>query len=418
MSVPSKNNFDTDRQITYLTKAMPLRAALIQSVSRTKISAVTQVDRYVLTIFFRTVIVCFLSIAGIFVVFHAFNTMDDLLQQGREKGSLPRVLIEFYGPYLLMLFDWTAAIITLVALLFTVGWLRRTGELTATLSIGVSHGRVFRPLVLASLTVIGLQLLTRELVLPHYQEHLSTQGKDVSGEEEQAVLAQYDRANRILVDGASLIASQKVIHHPSFRIDGDYPEFGEMILAKTAHWQDANEDHPAGYLLEELELPKKITHIPSAYYEGRPILLTPHDFRWLESNQCFFATSIDPGLLQTSQSAAQFASIPEIAGYLRNPAVYNSLSMHVLLHERVLRLPLDFSLVLLGLPLLVNRRGRNLFVLIGLAMFTVILFFAVRTFAGWMGSGGYFISPIVAAWIPLLVFGPIAYMRLRYVQTV
>ncbi len=54
----------------------------------------TQIDRYILTLFFRTVLVCFLSLAGVFVVFHAFTNMDQLLDQTRNGDSLVAVTTE------------------------------------------------------------------------------------------------------------------------------------------------------------------------------------------------------------------------------------------------------------------------------------------------------------------------------------
>ena len=119
---------------------------------------VTKIDRYILVLFLRTALICFCSIAGIFVVFHAFSHMEDLLRQGQQQGSLVSVFIRCYGPYMLLLFDMTGAIITLMAFLFTVGWLRRTGELTAILSVGISHGRIFQPIIYSSLIIILVQL--------------------------------------------------------------------------------------------------------------------------------------------------------------------------------------------------------------------------------------------------------------------
>ena len=80
--------------------------------------------------------------------------------------------MRYYGPYMLLLFDWTGAIIALMAFLFTVGWLRRTGELTAVLSAGISHGRIFRPMIVASLVIVIIQLVNRECVLPGYRDVL------------------------------------------------------------------------------------------------------------------------------------------------------------------------------------------------------------------------------------------------------
>lgn len=378
----------------------------------------TRIDRYLLFLFLRTVLVCFCSLAGIFIVFHAFTSMDDLVEQAQAEGGLLPVMIRYYGPYMLLLFDWTAAIIALMALLFTVGWVRRIGELTAVLSVGVNHGRIFRPMIIVSLLIILVQLLNREFVLPRYRDALTMKSKDLAAETAQPVLAQYDKANRILIDGKSIVPQTGIIDAPSFRLDGDYPGFGEVMVAGQAQWQPAAKSRPAGYLLSGVQLPQEIDRLGSVTFANRPILLTRRDHRWLESGQCFLVTTVNPDFLQTSQSATRMASVAELVRRVRNPAVHSSAGLHVLLHERIVRPPLDFALVLLGLPMVVNRHGRNIFVMIAACMFTVLVFFALKTLAGAMGGSGYGLTPTLAAWVPLLILGPIAYVRLREVELI
>ncbi len=378
----------------------------------------TKIDRYILVLFLRTVLICFCSLAGIFIVFHAFTSMDDLVKQGQAEDGLIRVMMRYYGPYMLLLFDWTGAIIALMAFLFSIGWLRRTGELTAVLSAGISHGRIFRPILIASLAIVLIQFVNRELVLPRYSDVLTMKSKDIAGENEQPILAQYDKTNRVLIDGSSLVTLSQVIREPSFRLDGDYPGFGDLLLADSAAWMDATDEHPAGYLLDGVQRPDQVDRLPSVGVQDRLILMTSRDQAWLGTHQCFFATSIHTDFLQTNQSATRMASVLELAERVRNPAVHSSMGLKVLLHERVIRLPLDYALILLGLPMVVNRHGRNLFVMIGAAMLTVLAFFAVKTLCGAMGGSGYLLSPAMAAWVPLLILGPLAYVRLRDAQLV
>ena len=379
---------------------------------------VTKIDRYLLYLFLRTVVVCFCSIGGIFVVFHAFTSMDHLLREAEAEGSLIRVMFRFYGPYMLLLFDWTGAIIALMALLFTIGWVRRIGELTPVLGAGVSHGRIFRPIIIASVVIVTVQLLNRELVLPHYRDALSMKSKDISGESEQPILAQYDKANLILIDGASLRPKSKQIREPSLRLDGDYPGFGEVLVADSGQWIEGDPERPSGYLISGVRLPENIDQIASVGLRSRPILMTSRDHAWLQRNQCFLVTTVHPDLLQTNHSATRLASVAEIASRVRNPAIHSSNSLHVLLHERMIRPALDVALILLGLPLVVNRHGRNIFVMIAACMMTVLFFFALKTLTGAMGASGYLLTPSMAAWIPLLVLGPVAYVRLREIETV
>lgn len=430
-----------------------------RSFPRWFVPPVTQIDRYVLVLFLRTVLVCFLSLAGIFIVFHAFTAMDDLIAQSKAGEPLPLVLGKFYGPYLLLLFDMTGTIITLMAFLFTAGWLRRTGELTATLSAGVSHGRILRPMVMASLVIITVQLANREWVIPRFRDSLTMKAKNLSGDTEQAVMPTYDQAAGILIEGDRMRSLARVIYRPNFRLYSDYAGFGEVLLADEAIWWDPEEtrvwlqggnavspaatesntsdDEPAtvdwtdltsrqgmpettGYLLRGVRRPEDLRRVPSAGPAAMEqlMLLTPADQSWLGPDECFVVTSIDPNMLQTQETATKLASVLELSGRIRNPAVHSSMALRTLTHERIVRAPLDFALILLVLPMVVNRRGRKLFVLIASAVGLVIGFFALKTIASTLGGSTNLVTPGVAAWIPLLVIGPLAYSRLRHVQTV
>ena len=378
----------------------------------------TKIDRYILVLFVRTVFVCFCSVAGVFIVFHAFTSMDDFVEQGEAQGGLVAVMVRCYGPRMLQLFDMTGAMITLLALLFTVGWLRRTGELTATLAAGISHGRIFKPMLIASLAIILVQLVNREFILPHYKDRLSDSVKVTAEENEQPLLQRYDQTSAILLAGDAVKPVSREIVNPSFRIYGQYGAFGDNLHAETAQWSPETDEHPAGYLLSGVKLPKQINQLPSVGTTDRPILMTSRDQSWLQANQCFFATSVHTDLLLNDESTQKLASVGELVRRVRNPAVRSSSAIRVFLHERVIRVPLDFALICLGLPLVVNRRERNLFVMIAAAIGTVLIFFMLKMLASAMGSSGYLLSPAMAAWLPLLILGPIAYSQLREVQTV
>jgi lipopolysaccharide export system permease protein len=165
-----------------------------------------------------------------------------------------------------------------------------------------------------------------------------------------------------------------------------------------------------------VQRPDAIDQLPSIGVGERLILMTSRDQPWLSPRQCFFATTVRTDFLQTNQSATRMASVAELADRIRNPAVHSSMGLQVLLHERILRPPLDYILILLGLPMVVNRNGRNLFVMIGASMLTVMAFFVVKTLSGAMGGSGYLLTPAMAAWMPVLILGPLAYVRLRDAQ--
>ncbi len=376
----------------------------------------TKIDRYILTLFARTNLICFLSLAGVFVVFHAFNNLDELARRGQQSGSMVFAMFVFYGPYLLMLFDWTATIIALMSLLFTVGWLRRSGELTALLAAGIQHGRVLRPMLVFCALVIGVQWFNREQILPNYREQLTGKPSELRTGRVRPMLPAYDKAHGILIEGDGIDAKEDRVLQASFRLYVSYPGFGDVISGDSARWIDATADRTSGYIVSAVRRPEAIDSIASAQLAESPILITRRDAAWLEPGECFVATTLDLEVLRDNPRSTRLAGMGELIRRLRNGSVHSSDALHVLLHERLIRPPLDFCLVLLGLPLVVNRGDRRLFSVIAQAVGLTLLFFGLKTLAGGMGSSGYLLSPAMAAWVPLLVLGPIAFVRYCDVQ--
>lgn len=377
----------------------------------------TCIDRYILRVYLRTLGVCFLSLAGIFVVFHAFTNMEDLHQYAQVTGGMFWAVVSYYVPYLFMLFEMTGMIVALMALLFTMGLMRRSGELTAMLAAGVSHGRIVRPMLLAAAVVLGLAAVNRELVLPRWQDQLGIKVKDIDDQGgERPLLPVYDRVHGVLLDGKALRLAQESIVQPLLKIHFEAPQFGRQINAKLATWKAKNAVGESGYLLDGVESPKQIDQIPSVVSEHGAEIRTAMDTEWLEPGQCFVSSEVPVDFLQAGSGWMRMATTFELIRRVSNPAVYCPTDVRVTLHDRWLRPFLDMSLIVLSLSLVVGHGDRNMFVVTGHAMGLVLLFFALRTLFHMMGGNGYLVDPATAAWIPLIILAPAAYARYRVVQ--
>ena len=64
-------------------------------------------------------------------------------------------------------------------------------------------------------------------------------------------------------------------------------------------------------------------------------------------------------------------------------------------------------MLMLGLPLMFSRRNRNVFVSIGICLLAGIAFSIVNLTCQSLGGLGL-LRPTLAAWLPLLVFVPVA----------
>jgi lipopolysaccharide export system permease protein len=61
----------------------------------------------------------------------------------------------------------------------------------------------------------------------------------------------------------------------------------------------------------------------------------------------------------------------------------------------------------LGLPLVITRGNRNPFIAIGVCLAIVSMFMLVVLSCKSLGAGGW-IQPTFAAWLPLMIFAPLA----------
>jgi len=79
--------------------------------------------------------------------------------------------------------------------------------------------------------------------------------------------------------------------------------------------------------------------------------------------------------------------------------------VRVAIHARMVQPFLDITLVFLGLPLVVTRESRNVFVAIGLCLAVVTLFLLVVIGLQYLGAI-CLLDPALAAWAPLMLFVP------------
>jgi lipopolysaccharide export system permease protein len=342
--------------------------------------------------------------------------MDEINTYAERVGSMPLAFLQFYGPYAFLLFELTGAIVSLLALLFSVGLLRRTGELTALLSAGISHGRIMRPMLMAALVLTILAALNREFVLPRWQDQLSLRAQDLVTSKEKPLLPVYDRLAGVLIKGKGLLMLEQEIVSPAFKLHNRLPQVGSQLVAERARWVAATEQHPAGFVLVGVTQPKNIDSIASQQVSEHAFVRTSFDTPWLQPQECFVASRVEFDFLQPGTAWMRMAKTSDLVRRVSNPAVYCSSDVRVTLHDRWLRPFLDFSLVVLSLSLVVGRKNRNMFVVTGYATLLVAFFFGMRTLFHTLGGNDYLIDPATAAWIPLLVLAPIAFARYQVLQ--
>jgi lipopolysaccharide export system permease protein len=364
-------------------------------------------DRYLLLRFFRTLLICFVSVAGLFVVIDVFTNLEEFIALAESHGGMLPVLLGYYGPRVAWIFDRTGPFVVLLAAMFTVAWLHRSNEMTALFAAGVSPRRIAKPLLAAAVVVALLGLANREWLIPSFRDRLSRNAQDLVSDRGRPLFPQWDERSDINLNGQLAFVGERRISNPQFSFEEPKAGFGRRVVAENAYYRGPSGNRPGGYLMERVSEPKNIAELPSLVLAGQPTVLTPSDHSWLKADQCFVVSDVEFEQLAGGATWRQFSSTWRLVRGLRSRGLNFGADVRVEVHARMVRPLLDLVLLLLGLPLAFAADQRNVFLAAGKGVLLALGFITVVIACQGMGAT-FWVRPSLAAWSPLLVFVPLA----------
>jgi lipopolysaccharide export system permease protein len=365
------------------------------------------IDRYLLRQFVQVLVICFLSLVGLYIVIDAFSHLDHFVDYSEKHGSLIGILAGYYGYRALWFVDRLSGVLALVALMFTVTWIQRHNEMTALLAAGVTRTRVLRSVIAAAIGVSLLAAVNREVVMPSIRTHLATDYKNLGGDQQSLMQARFDAQTDILLGGERVIPAQLKIIDVNFVLPRALDRDGKQLTAREALFLPAKDKRPSGYLLSGVTAPKALLKQPSLELGGQPVVITPPDASWLQPNQVFVVSGVSFEFLAAGSTWRDFASTRELIHELRSPSTDIGNDVRVAIHTRFMRPFLDTTLLLLGLPFVITRTNRNLFISIGFCLTVITVYMLTELACQSLGSSGW-LQPTLAAWLPVIVFAPLA----------
>jgi lipopolysaccharide export system permease protein len=242
--------------------------------------------------------------------------------------------------------------------------------------------------------------------MPNIRQHLALDTKNLGGEQAAVMQARFDN-NNILIGGERIIPAQRKILRASFVLPRRLDQFGKQLTAHEADFLPADGKRPAGYLLRGVTAPKGLLKQPSLLVAGDPVVVTPIGNDWLAPDQIFVVSSLSFEFLSAGANWRDFAATSEMIHELRSPSTDLGNDVRVAIHARFMQPFLDTTLLFLGLPFVVTRTNRNPFIAIGLCVAVVTVFMLVVLGCQSLGSTGW-LAPSLAAWLPLIIFAPLA----------
>jgi lipopolysaccharide export system permease protein len=363
-------------------------------------------DRSLIRGFLKSYFVVLVSLLSLYVIVDLFMNLDEFADKHRGLSGVLMHIGTYYGYRLSQIFDRLSEAIVLLAAMFTVAWMQRNNEMLPLLSAGVSTRRIVRPVVVCACLLLGLSVVNQELVIPRIASVLLTDREDPKSEKDIMVHGAFE-PNLIFISGEVASRRQRMVKKFDCLIPESVARNSIDITANEAYYYPAGEGPcgGGGWLLTDTE-PKELEG-----WSATAILEV------LDSGKFFLHTKeVDFDAVTRPRTWFVYASTFRLLDELNKPDSTRLASMAVLFHMRLTRPVLGLLLVLMGLASILRDQNRNVFINTALCLVQCATFFGVCFACKQMGDKEY-LSPAFSAWLPVLLFGPLAFVRFDAVHT-
>jgi lipopolysaccharide export system permease protein len=362
-------------------------------------------DRQMIQSYLKAYLICLVSLVSLYVVVDLFTNIEDFTQDQKNLLGILSKIGTYYGYKVTQIFDRLSEAIALLAAMFTVAWMQRNNELLPLLSAGVSTQRVVRPVLLSACAMLGLTILNQEMVIPHFGNVLFAPKEDPNGEKPMVAPWSYT-ANGLLIEGWSATKKEQKIKNFSCTIPENMAMGMIHLTAQEAVWVPPGPGKYTGGWLMTDTVPPELENWKN--YE----ILEP-----IDPGKYFLRTAdLDFDTVTRVRNWFLVASTYQLYLEMGKPDSMRLSSMAVLFHMRLTRPIMGMLLVFLGLSVILRDQNRNVFISAGLCLIMCAIFFGACFACKHLGDHDY-LSPALAAWMPVLFFGPLSFVLFDAVHT-
>jgi lipopolysaccharide export system permease protein len=365
---------------------------------------VKQIDRLMIRGYFKAYAVCLISLLSLYIVVDLFTNLDDFIHHNSSglKEVLLRI-VSYYGYRIPQFFDRLCEAIVLLAGMFTVAMMQRNNEQIPLLSAGVSTHRIVTPVVLCACFMMTMTVLNQEFIIPHIGHQLARERNDPGGNKEVLVRSRFE-PNLIHLTGSRGLRQKMIVYDFAVTIPETIDGNLYHITAKEAHY------HPSG---EGLKGAWEMFSCTPTNLAPIPHILDTYP---AQSKYVLHTRSTDFEALTQDPKWFQLASTSRLYDELQRPDSTRLAMIAVLFHTRLTRPILGIVLVFMGLSVILRDQTRNVIISSGMCLVLCGVFFAACYACKMLGDNEY-LSPALAAWMPVIGFGPFAVVMFDAVQT-
>jgi lipopolysaccharide export system permease protein len=372
------------------------------------------IDRQMIRGYFKAYFVCLTSLLSLYVVVDLFTNLDSFAKPGQPLLDTVSNIATYYGFNTFLYFDRLCEVIVLLAAMFTVALMQRNNEQMPLLSAGVSTRRLVAPVLGCACVMLVLAVLNQELVIPRLGDTLNRPRDDPAGDKPLQVHGRFDRngihytagsatRNGMVVRDLSVVVPEKLTG-TMLRLEAQQAKYTPLGGRKGKWELTGTQTFPADIdsiwndpkTLEVID--KGVPEKPS----GRYILYT---------------TDVDfDTLTREASSWFQRVSTWQLFDELENSDSPKLTPMAVLFHQRLTRPIIGVLLVFLGLSVILRDQNRNVIISSGMCLVLCAVFFGAQYTCKMLGDNDIII-PALAAWLPVISFGPFGIVLFDAVHT-
>jgi len=369
----------------------------------------TVLDRYL----FRSLIVNYVISLGVmmslYVVLDMFVNMDEFTESRRPAMTVIANMVDYYTPNLALYFAQLGGGITLFACAAALARMRKYNEMTAVLASGVSLYRIARPVVIFGVLATGLLVLDTEVIVPSVAHKLARKHDETDSGLAYEVLFLKDREGALLSAGRFEPQTGR-LKSLLVMVRDEIGTVEKIIEADSAVWEPPTEvSRRAGMGQWRLERGRSATRTA-----GQAGAFGPRGSQVIGFPEVY-PSDLGPNEIAVRQAEGwvRFLSLAQLRE-LGAGATADQAAIMRTRHSRVVTLITSLLLLLLGLPFFLDRSPGNIvrdatkcMVVCGMCYVLTFIAQSIR-----LESVTAFV-----AWIPILVFGPLAMVLFDRVRT-
>lgn len=369
---------------------------------------ITTLDRMILLSFFRNYAIVCSSLLSLYVVLDLFTNIDTFGKSGNIV-AITKHIIAYYSAQIVLIFDRLAESITLIAATFTVSWMQRSNELLPQLSAGIPTRRAVFPVLLGAAITLSFGPLNQELLIPEIADRLMVPRDDLEGAKAIPLAGTYDQSG-VHFEGVAGFRNQRKI----VRMYATFPDTlpnGQSSPTGMVHLQaEDGVYHPPGE--GEFTGGWELSNTLPATFDGA----LPPNLTMIQPGKYFLKSDADFDSVSHGSGWFLYAPSAKLQELLSRAEPRRQSKVAVLFHTRITR-PLGGTLlILLGLSVILQNPNRHVFISSGLCMGIAIAYYICTLACKYLGDSGY-VSPPLAAWLPLLIFGPLTLASIDAIHT-